>query len=365
MPRFAPRKNMAELKLLSPYKSKGLSLQNHIVMAPMTRCRAIGNVPNELMMEYYAQRADIGLIVTEGVSPSPEGLGYARIPGIFNREQLEAWKKVSQAVHKKGAKIFMQLMHTGRVGHEANLPKGFYLIGPSSQKPSGKIYTDSKQMQDNSQPLALTTEGVDKVVNAFVEAGKNAIQAGFDGVELHSANGYLLEQFLNPIVNNRDDSFGRSIESRCRFVLDIVEKLDKAIGKERIGIRFSPYSTYNDMAAYPVDEVYQTYTYLAQKLQQMDIAYIHLSINPSMEERTLNGIREAFTNTLILCNGLTPESGEELLQKGKADLVAFGKSLLANPDFAKKVEKGLPLNTADNASFYTADAIGYTDYKGI
>jgi len=355
---------MRESKLLSPYTKKGLSLQNHMVMAPMTRCRALGNIPNEQIVEYYSQRSDVGLVITEGVSPSPEGLGYARIPGIFTREQVEAWKHVSKAIHQGGAKAFMQLMHTGRVGHEANLPKGFYLISPSSQKSSGKIYTDKHQMQDNSQPLALTTEGVEKVVNAFVEGGKNAILAGFDGIELHAANGYLLEQFLNPVVNDRDDNYGQSMESRCRIVLDIVERLSKAIGCERVGIRFSPYSTFNDMIAYPSQEVFQTYTYLAQKLEQLNIAYLHLSINPAMEDRTLEGIRNAFTNTLIICNGLTPQTGEALLQQGQADLVAFGKSILANPNFAQKVAKGLPMNIPDNATFYTADSVGFTDYKG-
>lgn len=356
---------MADLKLLSPYKEKGLSLQNRIVMAPMTRCRAIGNLPNELMATYYSERADIGLIVTEGASPSPEGLGYARIPGIFNREQVEAWKKITKAVHQKGAKIFVQLMHTGRVGHESNLPKGFYLVGPSAKKPAGKIFSDSKGMVDNSQPLALTSDGVEKVMNAFVEAGKNAMAAGFDGVELHSANGYLLEQFLHPTVNSREDGYGGEYENRARFVLEIVEKMSAEIGSERIGIRFSPYSTYNDLPSYDAEEVHALYVYLAQKLDKLGIAYIHLSINPAMQTRTLQGIREAFKNTLIICNGLNPETAEQKLQEGVADLVGFGKGILANPQFANRIAQNLPLNQANPETFYSADAVGYTDYPTI
>jgi N-ethylmaleimide reductase len=190
-------------KLLSSYTKGSLSLKNHLVMAPMTRSRATGNLPNDLMAEYYGQRSGAGLIVTEGTAPTPEALGYPRIPGVFSELQIEGWKKTTSAVHKGGAKIFLQLMHTGRIGHIDNLPEGATLVGPSMQKAAGQIFTDTLGMQDHSEPVALTTEGVQLVIDGFITAAKNAITAGFDGVELHAANGYLLEQFLNPNVNDR------------------------------------------------------------------------------------------------------------------------------------------------------------------
>jgi N-ethylmaleimide reductase len=348
--------------LLSPYVKNGLRLQNHIVMAPMTRSRAIGNIPNELMAGYYGQRAGAGLIITEGTAPEASGLGYPRIPGIFSAPQVEGWQKVTASVHKGGAGIFVQLMHTGRIGHKDNLPEGVELVGASGIKAAGRIITDTKGMQDYSEPAPLTGKGINAVIEGYVTAAKNAVTAGFDGVELHSANGYLPEQFLNPHVNNRIDEYGGGIVNRSRFILQIAEKVARAIGREKVGIRFSPYSTLGDLAAYPEDEVHETYTYLAAELNRIGITYIHISVNPALAQRTVAAIRSGFTGTIILCNGLTPETAEEKLQNGVADLVAFGRSFLANPDLVQRIESGAPLNQPDFSTLYTPGARGYTDY---
>ena len=238
--------------LLTPYKGTSLRLKNHIVMAPMTRSRAIGNIPNALMAEYYGQRNGAGLIITEGTAPAPEALGYARMPGIFSSEQVEGWKAVTAAVHKGGSRIFSQLMHTGRIGHDANLPAGARLIGVSALRAAGQIPTDSMGMKDHSMPVALTTGQVQQVIASYVAAAKNAMAAGFDGVELHGANGYLIEQFLNPNVNDRGDQYGGSIENRVRFAVEVARQVSEAIGRDKVGIRLSPYSTLGDLQPYEI-----------------------------------------------------------------------------------------------------------------
>lgn len=334
-------------------------------MAPMTRCRAINNVPNELMAEYYGQRSGAGLIITEGTSPSPDGLGYCRIPGIYSPAQIEGWKPVTAAVHKGDSKIFMQLMHTGRIAHADNLPPGGKVVAPSAIKAAGQMYTDGKGMQDHSEPEALSTEDVHKVIEEYVTAGKNAVAAGFDGIELHGANGYLIEQFLNPNVNTRTDDFGGSIKNRTQFALSIAGKMAQAIGGEKVGIRISPFSTYNDQQPYPENDVHETYSHLASELNSIGIAYIHISGNPGIPPRTLDAIRNNFKGTLIICNGLTPESAEHLLQESKYDLVAFGRAFIANPDLDKKIAGNSTLNQADFQTFYTPFKEGYTDYPFI
>ncbi|MET7253329.1 alkene reductase [Dyadobacter fermentans] len=352
-------------KILTEYVTDALHLKNRVVMAPMTRSRAINNLPNELMAEYYGQRSGAGLIVTEGTAPSPEGLGYARIPGIFSEQQTQAWKKIADAAHSRGSKIFMQLMHTGRIAHTHNLPAGVRVIGVSDITAEGQMWTDQEGMLPHSQPEALTTQGVKQVIEEFVKASENAIRAGFDGIELHNANGYLLEQFLNPNVNNRTDEYGGSIENRSRAVLEIVQKTAAAIGKEKVGIRFSPYGIYNDMAPYDRNEVRQTYAYLAKKLNEADIAYIHISLSPDIEAETLESIRRNFKGTIIYCNGFNPETAEAKLQEGSADLIAFGQPFLANPDLLTRIELGAALNAPDYNTFYTAGADGYIDYPSL
>ncbi len=251
---------MKNVGLLDPYKLGNIDLKNRIVMAPMTRSRAIGNIPNELMVEFYGQRAAAGLIITEGTSPSPNGLGYSRIPGIFSEKQVEGWKKVTNAVHSKGGKIFVQLMHTGRIGHPKNLPEGAVIIAPSAVKPAGQIWTDTLGLQDYPVPTAMAVEEIEHTKQEYATAAINALKADFDGIELHGANGYLLEQFLSPVSNTRNDNYGGSIENRCRFPLEVIEGAVEAIGKERIGIRLSPYGVASGMLHYP--EIDNTYKYL-------------------------------------------------------------------------------------------------------
>lgn len=349
-------------KLFTSFTKGSLKLKNHLVMAPMTRSRAIDNLPNELMVTYYAQRSDAGLIVTEGTSPSPEGLGYPRIPGIYSDAQVTEWKKVTDAVHQNGSKIFVQLMHTGRISNGANLPEGLQPVGPSNIKAAGEIFTDSLGMQEHSVPVALNQNGISNVIADFVKASKNAILAGFDGVELHGANGYLLEQFLNPNVNTREDEYGGNLINRSRLTLEITQAIATAIGADKIGIRFSPFSELSDQKAYHTDEVHKTYLYLSSELNKIGITYIHLSTNPVIPEKTYTGIREIFTNTIIYCNGLTPESAEELLQNNTADLVGFGRGFLANPDFVDRIEKNAPLNDVDFNTLYSPGEHGYIDY---
>ena len=352
-------------KLLTSFSKNGLQLKNHIVMAPMTRSRAIDNIPNDLMAEYYAQRSGAGLIITEGTAPVADALGYPRIPGIFSIEQIQGWKKITSAVHYYGSKIFIQLMHTGRVAHTDNLPEGAVIRGASSIKAAGQIFTDTLGLQDHGQPTALTIKEIETIVDGFATAAKNAMLANFDGIEIHAANGYLPEQFLNPNINNREDAYGGNIINRAKFTLQIVEKTVAAIGSAKVGVRISPFSTTADMQPYDEAEVNETYAYLAGELNKMNIAYLHLGSNPNIPQHTFDAIRSAFKGTIILSNGLTPETAEAALHNGFADLVAFGRSFLANPDFVTRIEKGAPLNPVDFTTLYSPDAKGYVDYPTL
>jgi N-ethylmaleimide reductase len=349
-------------KLLMPYTSQALNLKNHLVMAPMTRSRAVGNLPNALMAEYYSQRRGAGLIITEGTSPSPEGLGYARIPGIFLAEQVEGWKLTTNAVHQNNTKIFLQLMHTGRIGHQANLPEGAQVVGASDIAAAGQMHTDTAGMQDYPVPVVLTSQGIQDVISEYVAAAKNAMAAGFDGVELHAANGYLIEQFLNPNVNNRTDSYGGSMENRTRFAIEIAQQVAEAIGQEKVGVRISPNSTLGDLQAYDEDTTQETYIHLSREFNRIGLAYIHISINPQVPAETLTAIRTEFEGTLIYCNTFTADKAEAELNNGDADLIAFGRGFLANPDLEQRILNCAELNTPDFTTLYTPDAKGYTDY---
>ena len=228
--------------LFQALDTPSLQLANRIVMAPMTRSRAVdANTPNALMAEYYGQRATAGLVITEGTSPSPNGLGYARIPGLFNEAHVRGWKPVVDAVHAKGGKLFVQLMHTGRVSHAANLPAGAEVLAPTADVCPGEMYTDSQGMQPHTAPRAMSTTDIDRAVDEFATSARLAVEAGFDGIELHAANGYLIEQFLNANVNRRTDGYGAGIEGRNRFALEIARATADAIGAHRVGIRLSPY----------------------------------------------------------------------------------------------------------------------------
>lgn len=352
--------------ILNEYRLGSLILTNRIVMAPMTRCRAIGNIPNDLMALYYQQRAKAGLIITEGTSPSPNGLGYARIPGIFSKEQVSGWRKITNAVHAQGGKIAIQLMHCGRVGHEANLPIGAKLMAPSSVKLESQIWTDSQGMQEMGKSQTMSPEDIRNTKKEFVKAAENAMLAGFDIVELHGANGYLLEQFLSPITNHRNDEYGGTIENRCRFVLETVNEVADAIGKDHTGIRLSPYGASNGMVFYP--EIENEYTYLAQQLNNAGILYIHLVDHSSMgapvvPDSIKKTIKSTFKNTVILAGGYTIEKAEEDVLSCKADLIAFGKPFINNPDLVKRFEIASALaDNLDTTTFYTPGVKGYTDY---
>jgi N-ethylmaleimide reductase len=352
-------------KLLMAYNGTSLRVKNHVVMAPMTRSRAIGNLPNSLMAEYYGQRNGAGLIITEGTAPAPEALGYPRMPGIFSDEQVEGWRSVTAAVHKGGSKIFSQLMHPGRIGHVSNLPADIRLVGASAFRATGQISTDTLGMQDYSTPVALTTGQVQQVIASYVAAAKNAIAAGFDGVELHGANGYLIEQFLNPNVNDRVDQYGGSIENRVRFAVEVVGAVSAAIGRHKVGIRLSPYSTLGDLQPYDADTTRDTYILLARELSRFGIAYIHLSVQPQALAATLDAIRREFKGTLIHCGNFTAETAEAAIQKGDADLIAFGRSFLANPDLVERFIAEAPLNPVDFSTVYSLDEKGYTDYPAM
>jgi N-ethylmaleimide reductase len=350
----------------STLNKAGTTFANRIVMSPLTRSRAIGNIPNALMAEYYAQRAEAGLIITEGTSPSRNGLGYARIPGIFTNEQVEGWKLVTKAVHDRGGKIFVQLMHTGRITHPLNLPEGGRVVAPSSVAAPGKMWTDQQGALPYPVPQELSAEGIEETKNEFVLAARNAIAAGFDGVELHSANGYLLEQFLSPHTNKRNDQYGGSVENRTRFVLEVAAAVSDVIGKEKTGIRISPYGVASYMEAYP--EIDETYTYLARQLNEIGILYIHLADHsasgaPEVPVRIKQAIRREFKNVLILAGGYDLTKAENDLSTDFTDLVAFGKNFINNPDLVDRLRNGRPLNLIlDASTFYTTGAKGYTDY---
>jgi N-ethylmaleimide reductase len=345
-----------------------LSLQNHLVMCPLTRSRATGNVPNDLMVKYYAQRASAGLIITEGTSPSPNGLGYPRIPGIFSDAQVAGWKKVTDAVHARGAKIFMQLMHTGRIGHPLNLPAGAKVLGPSAVVAAGQMFTDAEGLKPHPTPVAMTEADIKATIAEYAKAAKNAVAAGCDGVELHGANGYLLEQFIRPNSNQRTDGYGGSIENRARFVLEVADAVIAAIGKDKVGIRLSPFGVFNDMPLYP--EMESDYTYLAEKLNAAGLVYIHLVDHSSMGAPTVPDsvkatFRRIFKRTLILSGGYDAARAESDLAAGKCDLVAFGKPFLANPDLVERWKAKAALNPPDMATFYTPGPKGYTDYPAL
>ena len=357
---------MKAYKLFGAAQTGTTALTNRIVMAPMTRCRAIGNIPNELMVKYYEQRSQAGLIITEGTAPSPNGLGYARIPGIFDAPQIAGWKKVTNAAHGNGGKIMVQLMHTGRISHPLNMPAGARIIAPSPIKAAGQMWTDAKQLQDFITPEEMTAEDIVTTKAAFVTAAKNAVEAGFDGVELHGANGYLLEEFLSPVSNTRTDNYGGNMENRCRFVIETVAAVAAAIGKENTGIRLSPYGVASDMPHYP--EIDATYNYLSSQLNSLGIAHIHLVDHsamgaPAVPEAMKKMVRDNFKKTLILCGGFDKEKAETAIENGMADLVAFGRPFINNPDLVERMTNDWPLSEKmDMDLFYTADEKGYTDY---
>jgi N-ethylmaleimide reductase len=357
---------MTQASLFDSYTLGALALSNRLVMNPMTRCRADAEgVVGALQVEYYSQRASAGLIVTEGIGPSANGKGYARIPGIWTPAQVEAWKAVTAGVHAKGGKIFAQLMHTGRVSHSANMPVGSKILAPSAVKLDGQMYTDALGLQDYPVPEVMTEADVQQAKTEMVQACKNAIAAGFDGVELHAANGYLLEQFLSPSTNKRTDAWGGSVEKRIRFVVEVAREAAAAIGGDKLGIRISPYGTNSGMAAYP--EVEAEYLALLPLLAEAGLVYVHLVDHSAMGAPVVplafkQALRKAWPRTFFVGGSLDQKSGQQALNDGITDLVGIGRAFISNPDLVERMKKGLPLTEADGATFFMPGAKGYTDY---
>ncbi|MEM6645286.1 MAG: alkene reductase [Bacteroidota bacterium] len=355
--------------LFSPLTLGDLTLKNRVIMAPMTRSRAIGNVPNALMAEYYGQRADAGLLITEGTAPSPNGLGYARIPALFSEAQVEGWKQVTAAVHAKGGAIFAQVMHTGRVSHPDNMPSGAEVVAPSAARLEGEqMWTDKGGMQDYPTPRAMTQADIDAAIQEFVAAAQNAIAAGFDGVELHGANGYLIDQFINVASNARGDEYGGSVANRSRFALEVAQATADAIGAQRVGIRLSPYGVFNGMGIF--GSLDATFRHLAEQLGQIGLAYIHLVDHsamgaPEVPTAIKTSIRDAFGGPIIISGGYDAERAEQDLADGLGHLVAFGRPFLANPDLVERFRTGAALNEADSNTFYTPGPEGYLDYPTL
>lgn len=349
--------------LFQPLDAGPLSLRSRIAMAPMTRSRAPGNIPNALMREYYGQRAGAGLQITEGVAPSPEALGYARIPGLFNVAQARAWGEIAQAVHARGGKLVVQLMHTGRIGHALNLPEGAGpLLAPSAIAAAGQMWTDQQGMQALPVPKAMDADDLQRVKASFVRAAEFAVAAGVDGVELHAANGYLLAQFLNPKSNQREDAYGGTGENRRRFVLEVVDAVAAAIGRERVAIRLSPFNTFNDLEAnYPGEEA--ELMELVRELSARRLGYLHLIATPgAVANTTVAAVRAAYTGHLMLAGDFDRDRADAALAGGRADIIAFGRPFIANPDLPRRLRERLPLAAFDGDTLYSPGPKGYADY---
>jgi N-ethylmaleimide reductase len=356
--------------LYAEYQLNTLSLKNRIVMAPMTRCRAgAGDVPTALMATYYAQRATAGLIISEGVPVSPMARGYLWTPGIYTPEQVAGWRNVADAVHANGGKMFIQIWHVGRISHKSLLPEGAAPEAPSVQPSQAQCfaYDDNGNpgYVNTSTPDAMTAEAINRVKAEFVQAAKNAVKAGMDGVEIHGANGYLFDQFLNSLINTRDDNYGGNAENRCRFLLEVVDAVSAAIGADRTAVRISPYGRFNDMPDDP--ELIPTFSFLCAELSRRNIAFLHVNDQgtfglPEIPEEVMRLLRESYAKPLMLCGGYNAERAEAAIDSDLADLVAFGVSYLANPDLPARLENRWTLNEANPDTFYGGGEAGYTDY---
>ncbi|MCF3123337.1 alkene reductase [Streptomyces silaceus] len=339
----------------------GTQLGNRIAMAPMTRSRAgEGGVATDLTAAYYAQRASAGLIITEGIQPSVVGQGYPDTPGLHSEEQIAGWRKVTDAVHAAGGRIFAQIMHTGRIGHPSLLPEGLVNVGASPVAAKGQVYT-AEGPKDFVTPRELTGAEIRATIDDFVTAARNAVEAGFDGVELHGANGYLIHQFLAPGSNRRTDEWGGSVENRIRFAVEVAKAVTAEIGAARTGFRVSPGNPFNDISE-PDPE--STYTALVKELAALDLAYLHVMEVGEVRELTTR-LRQDFGGTLVLnplSEGPTSHDALALVEDGTADVIAFGALFLANPDLPARLRTEGPYNTPDQATFYGGTEKGYTDY---
>jgi N-ethylmaleimide reductase len=353
--------------LLSPFQLGPSKLANRMVMAPMTRSRAAaGNVPSDLAIEYYRQRAGAGLIVTEGTQVSPRGVGYPGTPGIYTEAQGAGWRKVTEAVHERGGKIFAQLWHVGRVSHPAFQPNGGLSVAPSAVTPAGHSRTLSGP-QPHVEPRALELAEIPEVVAEFATGARCAFHAGFDGVEIHGANGYLIDQFLRDGTNVRTDEYGGSAENRVRFLREVVAAAAAVWGADRVGVRLSPLSPFNDMSD---SNPFATFGAAASALDGFGLAYLHMVVPGSTDPESETGrmtahLRERFRGPLMVNGGYTFEAAETVVASGRADLVSFGSTFLANPDLPERFAQGAPLNAPNPATFYGGGVEGYTDYPAL
>ncbi|MGZ2432606.1 alkene reductase [Rhizobium redzepovicii] len=347
-------------KLFTPVQVGRYELSNRLVMAPMTRSRAgdVDGVPMDEVATYYEQRSGAGLIISEGVYPSASGKGYVSTPGIETEAQISAWRKVTDAVHARGSLIFMQVMHCGRISHPSMQPGNALPVAPSAIKPAGQTWTANGQ-QDFVTPHELTVAEIGDVVESYRLATRRAIEAGFDGVELHAASGYLPEQFLASGSNRRTDQYGGPIRNRIRFVLEVLEAMVAEAGGDRVGIKISPEMNFNDI----LDENPQAlYWELVEELNHFGLAYLHMTRQgtPEMDYHAL--LRSRFNGTYLMGAGLDQGKAEAVLEAGKADAAVFGELFLANPDLPVRFQQGAPLNTPDRSTYYGGDAKGYIDY---
>lgn len=349
--------------LFTTVRLGAVEMANRVVMSAMTRDRAgPGDVPGELMVEYYRQRAGAGLIVTEGTQPCAEGKGYWRTPGIYSNEQIEGWRKVADAVHTEGGKIVMQLMHVGRVVVPANRGFDADVVAPSAIPCPDKVPGPDGVPVECAMPRALASDELSLVAEQYAQAARNARAAGIDGVELHCSSGYLINQFLNASSNQRNDDFGGDPERRARFPAMVVKALADAIGADRVGVRFSPGNPYNGMAdADPA----ATFAPFLDAIEPLGCAYAHV-VDMKLETLdTLAFVRERFSGAIIANNMLTLESGSELLDSGRADAISFGRSFIANPDLVERLRRGAPLAKPDFTHLYSGEERGYTDYPAL
>jgi len=353
--------------LLTPVKLGRYSLSNRVVLAPLTRNRAAaGYVPRELNAVHYAQRASAGLLITEASQISPQGIGYPNTPGIYSPEQVQGWRLVTESVHAKGGRIFLQLWHVGRISHPSLQPDGALPVATSAIAPEGEAATYTG-MQPFVTPRALELEEIPQIVEQYRFAAKNALEAGFDGVEIHSANGYLLDQFLQDNTNQRSDIYGGSIENRARLLMEVTAAVVDVWGGDRVGVRLSPSGTFNSM--YDSNRA-AIFGYVVKQLNQFNLAYLHL-VAPRVEgfgsaedqpDLGADFFRPIYNGTIITAGGYGFESGNAAIASGNADLVAFGRLYIANPDLVERFAANAPLNTPDRNTFYGGDAEGYTDY---
>lgn len=351
------------MDLFTPLELGDLHLRNRIVMAPMTRSRAdAGAMPNALMVEYYRQRAGAGLIVSEGIAPSANGLGYCRTPGLYNQQQIDAWRKVTDAVHEAGGSIVAQLMHVGRVSNHLNKPESAETVAPSAIAARGEIYTDQAAMQSLDSPRALAVDEIAGVIEEYRQAAENAYAAGFDGVELHCTSGYLPAQFLSTGSNQREDEYGGSVGNRCRFVLEVLAALASVAGSGRVGMRICPDNPFNDLSD---EDPQQTFEYLLEEADALDLAYLHVIRMPTGRVDNIELGQRCFGDRLIGNDSYSFEEASAAVAGGELSAVSFGRSFIANPDLAERWRRGFPLAKFDPATLYSPGAQGYTNYPAL